>query len=300
MMNRAGLGIACALGAASLYGLVPNFARAAFVNGVPGIESTLFRTFVISIVFAVIAIVQNERLTIPKGAMPSFAGQALATFLVSASYLASVQFIPVGLSVIIFFLFPVLIMLLAPVVEGRSPGLFRLAVALVAFCGLAIAIGPSFEDLDIRGIVLAAIASAGATLQFFSGRSISRYMPPAAFGSLVHLVILVPILLIALATGSGSLQMLPGGSATGLGLVFMCGVAAVYVIAYMVHMLSLRFAPASTVAPFFNLEPVVTTAIAAAILDERLQLNQYAGGGLVLAALGASAFLGRGEKQSDG
>lgn len=300
MMNRAGLGIACALGAASLYGLVPNFARAAFVNGVPGIESTLFRTFVISIVFAVIAIVQNERLTIPKGAMPSFAGQALATFLVSASYLASVQFIPVGLSVIIFFLFPVLIMLLAPVVEGRSPGLFRLAVALVAFCGLAIAIGPSFEDLDIRGIVLAAIASAGATLQFFSGRSISRYMPPAAFGSLVHLVILVPILLIALATGSGSLQMLPGGSATGLGLVFMCGVAAVYVIAYMVHMLSLRFAPASTVAPFFNLEPVVTTAIAAAILDERLQLNQYAGGGLVLAALGASAFLGRREKQSHG
>lgn len=300
MMNRAGLGIACALGAASLYGLVPNFARAAFVNGVPGIESTLFRTFVISIVFAVIAIVQNERLTIPKGAMPSFAGQALATFLVSASYLASVQFIPVGLSVIIFFLFPVLIMLLAPVVEGRSPGLFRLAVALVAFCGLAIAIGPSFEDLDIRGIVLAAIASAGATLQFFSGRSISRYMPPAAFGSLVHLVILAPILLIALATGSGSLQMLPGGSATGLGLVFMCGVAAVYVIAYMVHMLSLRFAPASTVAPFFNLEPVVTTAIAAAILDERLQLNQYAGGGLVLAALGASAFLGRREKQSHG
>ncbi len=300
MMNRAGLGIACALGAASLYGLVPNFARAAFVNGVPGIESTLFRTFVISIVFAVIAIVQNERLTIPKGAMPSFAGQALATFLVSASYLASVQFIPVGLSVIIFFLFPVLIMLLAPVVEGRSPGLFRLAVALVAFCGLAIAIGPSFEDLDIRGIVLAAIASAGATLQFFSGRSISRYMPPAAFGSLVHLVILVPILLIALATGSGSLQMLPGGSATGLGLVFMCGVAAVYVIAYMVHMLSLRFAPASTVAPFFNLEPVVTTASAAAILDERLQLNQYAGGGLVLAALGASAFLGRREKQSHG
>ena len=232
--------------------------------------------------------------------MPSFAGQALATFLVSASYLASIQFIPVGLSVIIFFLFPVLIMLLAPVVEGRSPGLFRLAVALVAFCGLAVAIGPSFEDLDIRGIILAAIASAGATLQFFSGRSISRYMPPAAFGSLVHLVILTPILLIALITGSGTLQMLPGGSATRLGLIFMCGVAAVYVIAYMVHMLSLRFAPASTVAPFFNLEPVVTTAIAAAILDERLQLNQYAGGGLVLAALGASAFLGRRETQSHG
>lgn len=293
MINKAGLGIACALGAAALYGMVPNFARAAFVHGVPGIESTLFRTFAISIVFAIIAIIQNDRLTVPKAAIPSFAGQALATFLVSASYLASVQFIPVGLAVIIFFLFPVLIMLLAPVVEGRNPGLFRIAVALVAFCGLAIAIGPSFEDLDIRGIGLAAIAALGATLQFFSGRAISRYMPPAAFGSLVHLMILPPILAIALVAGSGTLQFLPGGSATGLGLLFMCGVAAVYVVAYMVHMLSLRFASASTVAPFFNLEPVVTTAIAAAILGERLQLNQYAGGGLVLAALVASAILGK-------
>jgi drug/metabolite transporter (DMT)-like permease len=250
---------------------------------------------VISIAFAIIAVVQNERLTIPRAAVPSFVGQAVATFLVSSAYLASVQFIPVGLTVIIFFLFPVLIMLLAPVVEGRSPGLARIAVALVAFCGLAVAIGPSFEDLDIRGILLAAVAAAGATLQFFSGRSISRYMPPATFGSLVHLVILPPILLIALIAGSGSLRILPGGSATTLGLVFMSGVAMVYVIAYMVHMLSLRFAAASTVAPFFNLEPVVTTAFAATVLGERLQLNQYAGGGLVLVALIASAFLGKRE-----
>jgi drug/metabolite transporter (DMT)-like permease len=118
-------------------------------------------------------------------------------------------------------------------------------------------------------------------------------MPPATFGSLVHLVILPPILVIALIVGAGSLRILPGGSATGLGFAFMSGVAAVYVIAYMVHMLSLRFAAASTVAPFFNLEPVVTTTFAAVVLGERLQLNQYAGGGLVLAALLASAFLGK-------
>jgi drug/metabolite transporter (DMT)-like permease len=199
----------------------------------------------------------------------------------------------VGLAVIIFFLFPVLIMLLAPVVEGRNPGLVRIAIAILAFCGLGIAVGPSFDGLDIRGILLAGLAAAGATLQFFSGRSISRYMTPAAFGSLVHLVILPPILLIALYAGSGTIRLFPGGTATAQGLLFMCGVAAVYVVAYMIHMLSLRFAPASTVAPYFNLEPVVTTAIAAAILGERLQVNQYAGGGLVLAALVASSFIGR-------
>ena len=296
MINRAGLGIACALGAAAFYGLVPNFARAAYENGIPPIESTLFRTFVIALAFAVIAVAQNERLVVPRGAVPSFIGQSVATLFVSVAYLGSVQFIPVGLAVIIFFLFPVLIMLLAPVVEGRNPGILRMVIAVVAFCGLAVAVGPSFDSLDIRGILLAGLGAAGAALQFFSGRAISRYMAPAAFGSLVHLSILPPILLIALYVGEGHLRFFPGGPATGQGLLFLAGVGGVYVVAYMVHMLSLRFAPASTVAPFFNLEPVVTTAIAALILGERLQINQYAGGGLVLAALVASSLLGRWKK----
>lgn len=297
MINRAGLGIACALAAAALYGLVPNFARAAFdFGGIPAIESILFRTFAIATAFAVIAAAQGERLTIPRGGWPSFVGQSVATFLVSVAYIGSVQFIPVGLAVIIFYLFPVLIMLLAPVVEGRSPGLLRLLIAVVAFCGLAVAVGPSFQGLDIRGLLLAGLGAAGATLQFFSGRAISRYMPPAAFGGLVHMIILPPILAIALYAGSGTLHFAPGGQATSLGLCFMAGVGAVYIVAYMAQMLSLRFAPASTVAPFFNLEPVVTTAVAALILGERLQINQYAGGALVLAALVASSLLGSWKK----
>ena len=296
MINRAGLGIAFALGAAGLYGLVPNFVRGAISNGIPAIESTLFRTFMIAIVFAIIAVAQGERLTIPKKALPSFIGQSVATLFVSVAYLGSVQFIPVGLAVIIFYLFPVMIMVLAPVVEGRNPGLLRILIALVAFGGLAIAVGPSFDSLDIRGILLAAVGSAGATLQFFSGRAISNYMTPAAFGSLVHMVILPPVLAIAIYAGSGTLQFLPGGPASTAGLFFMSGVAVVYIIAYMGQMLSLRFAPASTVAPFYNLEPVVATATAAAILGERLQTNQYAGGGLVLAALVASSLLGKWKK----
>lgn len=293
MINRAGLGIACALGAAGLYGLVPNFARAAIGNGIPAIESTLFRTFMVAIVFAIIAAAQGERMTIPKSALPSFIGQSVATLFVSVAYLGSVQFIPVGLAVIVFYLFPVLIMALAPVVEGRNPGVLRILIAVVAFFGLAVAVGPSFDNLDIRGVVLAALGSAGAVLQFFSGRAISRYMSPAAFGSLVHIVILPPVLLIALYAGTGTLRFLPGGPATGTGLLFMCGVAIAYIIGYMAHMLSLRFAQASTVAPHFNLEPAVTMAIAAVFLSERLQIHQYVGGMLVLAALVASGLLGK-------
>ena len=123
------------------------------------------------------------------------------------------------------------------------------------------AIGPSFSDLDIRGIGLATLASLAGVVQFFTGRSISRYLTPAVFGSLVHIVIWPATLLVALYVGEGTLQMMPGGAGTATGFYFLLGVAAVYVAAYMLQMSSLRFAPASTVAPFYNLEPIVTTAL---------------------------------------
>jgi drug/metabolite transporter (DMT)-like permease len=121
MVNRTRLGIICALSAAGFYGLVPNFVRGAFNNGIPPVEATLFRTAVIALAFALVALSQGERLLVPRGARWIFAGQAAATLVVSVSYLASVQFIPVGLAVIIFFTFPVLIMLVSPIIEGRRP-----------------------------------------------------------------------------------------------------------------------------------------------------------------------------------
>ena len=293
MINRAGLGIASGLSAAALYGLVPNFTRAGFVNGIPPIESTLVRTSAVIVIFAIIAVLRSEVLRVPRAAVPSFIGQTVATLMVSIGYLMSVQFIPVGLAAIFFFFFPVLIMLLAPVAEGRNPGISRISIGLAAFVGLAIAVGPSFETLDIRGVLLAVMATIGAVMQFFTGRSISRYMTPSVFGCLVHLAIWPAILAIALTVGSGKLQFMPGGTGTPMGLAFMAGLGAVYVVSYMMQMLSLRFVSASIVAPFYNLEPVVTTGIAALTLGERLLINQYAGGGLVLAALVASSLVGR-------
>lgn len=293
MTNRTGLGIVCAFGAAAMYGLMPNFVRAAFEGGVPPVESTLARTFLISVMFSVLAVIQGQSFVIPRPAIPSFLWQAVSTLLVSVCYLGSVQFISVGLAVIIFYFFPVLIMLSAPLIEGRNPGLFRMLIAVMAFIGLGVAVGPSFQTLDIRGLLLATLGTLGATIQFFSGRTISRYMATSVFGSLVHVAILPPFFVIVLYFGGGKLALLPGGSATSTGLAFVAGLAVLYVVAYMVQMLSLRFATASTVAPYYNIEPVIATLAAVAILGETLAINQYIGGAIVLAALVLSSLAGR-------
>jgi drug/metabolite transporter (DMT)-like permease len=290
MHTRTGVGVACALAAASIYGLIPNLARLGFENGVPGVEATLVRTSVIALVLGGIVIFSGQSFRLPRGALPSFILQSIATAIVSVSYLWSVQYIPVGLAVIIFFTFPVIILLAAPMVEGHRPGLVRVLIACVAFAGLAIAIGASIDTIHWGGLALAASSSAGATMQFFSGRSISRYLPPAVFGSLVHIVIWPVTLAIALWWGGGSLAILSSKAVTAVGYAAVLGLGAVYVAAYFAQMQSLRNAPASGAAPYFNLEPVVTTLIAALALGERLTLNQYVGGGLVRAALAAASL----------
>ena len=290
MVNRTGLGIACALGAAGLYGFVPNLVGLGIRNGAPAVEATFFRTSLIAVALAIFAIAQSQSLRIPKAAFRSFAAQATATALVSISYLASIQFIPVSLSVIIFFSFPIVILLAAPLVEGRAPGLMRMSIATVAFAGLAVAVGPSFQSIDVRGIALAVLSSLGATLQFFSGRTLSRHLPPAAIGSLVHFAIWPVTLAVALWFGGGTIAFFPGGATAWPGYAALCGLGVIYVIAYFLQMSSLSHAPASPVAPFYTLEPVVTTGVAALLLGERLALNQYAGGAMVLAALVASSL----------
>lgn len=106
MIERTGLGIGCALAAAAFYGLIPNFSRAAFVNGVPSFETTFVRTALIAVVLVIAAIIRDEKLSIPRRAIPLFAAQATATAVISICYLAAGQYIPVGLAAVIFFTFP--------------------------------------------------------------------------------------------------------------------------------------------------------------------------------------------------
>ncbi|MFL5258935.1 MAG: DMT family transporter [Hyphomicrobiales bacterium] len=285
MITRPLAGIAAALIAACFYGTIPNFARAAFTNGVPGIDSSFLRTTVIALVLGGLSVARGVSLRVPTAGYWSFAGLAVSTLVISVSYLVAVQFIPVALAVIIFFTFPVIILITAPLVEGHAPGPRRVLIGLMAFAGLAIAVGPGFNDLDIRGIALAAAAASGATLQFYSGRLVSRHLDPAAFGSLVHLAIWLPSLAIVLWLGDGAIRSFLPGQASAIGWIWAFALSGAYVAAYFFHMVSLKHAPASVVAPFFNLEPIVATLIAAIFLGETLAVNQYAGGAVVLVAL---------------
>lgn len=296
MQARPALGILLALAAATGYGFIPPLARVGFENGLPTWESALCRASLIIAVFLAVALMLRIPLRVPRGCWPAIGVMAASTLLVSLAYLASIEYIPVGLAVIIFYTCPVIVLLAAPLLEGKPLGLYRLAVACLAFGGLAIAIGPSLQNLDIRGILLAALAAFSAAGQLFSGRTLTARMPPVAFGLIAHLMLWPFMLAAALWWSAGTLQILPGGPVTTAGYCAALALSVIFVATYFVHMKSVSFAPASTVAPFFNIEPVITMIIATLILGERLSLNQYAGGAIVLVALALAGLEGYGRR----
>lgn len=91
--------------------------------------------------------------------------------------------------------------------------------------------------------------------------------------------------MIVLVAGQGHLVLAQPQIWGSTALVFATGVCVAYAFGYLFHMSSLAAAPASIVAPFFNLEPIITLSVSVLVLGEPLTISQYAGALTVIAAL---------------
>ena len=283
-------GILFALAAGLVYGLAPPFTRLAFVNGVPAMETAFWRICALVLLAGVIAVIMGRRISVPRPARLPLLLMIVSTAVISAGYLGAVQFIPVPLTVIIFYTFPILILLTAPLIEGHRLAISQLLIGFVAFAGLLIAIGPGGGGADWRGIGLAGMAAAGAVMQTFVARPLTSQMNMLHLGLLTHLAVL-PIIAAVIVLAGGEFRTLLDPSAIALtGAAALSVVAMSYCAGFSFQMLALRSAPASVVAPYFNIEPLTSVAVAALILAEPPTAREMAGGALVLAALIAAGL----------
>jgi drug/metabolite transporter (DMT)-like permease len=276
--------IAFAIAAASSYALVPNLVRSAYQSGVPALEAVCARTAIVALVLFILARAQRVSFAIPKAAWPGFGLMFLATFAVSTFYLTSLQFITVGMATTFFYTFPIIVAVVSPWLEGRRLSPLLLGLVAMAFVGLMMITGPVVQSLDWRGVALALISAFGCALQFFSGRMLSPHMKPAAFGSLIHILLLPVVIAITLYAGSGTIQLsqFPVLSTPVISVLCM---ALAYCAGYFFHMSAVNKAASDVVAPYFNLEPVLAIMIATLFLGEKLNALQIAGIALVVIAL---------------
>lgn len=206
---------------------------------------------------------------------------ALATTGVSLGYLGSVFFIPVSLAAIIFYTFPLVVAGANALIERRLPTAGESGLFLLAFVGLALAIGPSFQTLDWRGIALAGLASASsATLFIVAARKL---------GHLNDLAVSFQINLFGgglIALGAWILlpdMLVMPGNARGIGLIG--AICLAYLVGVTTLFTAVKQAGPARTALFFNIEPLVSIALAFLLLGERLSGPQLLGGACVITAL---------------
>ncbi len=278
-------GMLLALASAAAFGTNIVSARIAGQAGLNGSLVVFYRVFVMLALVAGVAVLTRTALGVARERRGAVLLFGVASALVGCAYLSSVAFLPVSVAAVVFYTFPVLIVLAEPLLTPVRFSVDRLAVALAAFLGVAMVVGPDLHGFDWRGLALALAASVFAAAQFFAAARIATVpLLPKLFWA--HLVTL-PVTLAILTATAGFLPP----QALLLAPMAVAVTVGGYLVGFLLQVLALARVAPGAAGLAFCAEPVFAVAIAAVVLGERLGALQYAGGGLVLAAIMANVIL---------
>jgi drug/metabolite transporter (DMT)-like permease len=283
--SESGIGTMLALGGASAYGINIIFARMAADAGISGVSVVFYRVLLMLFLVGAITLIARRSLIVPQGERVMVLILGLASTGVGVAYISSIAFIPVTVAVVIFYTYPILIVLLSPLIDGggRRPEL--LLIAFMAFTGVACVVGPAFGELDWRGVALAGAASAFATLQFFTA---TRARRTEVVTKVFWINVMVVPASAAIGLGVGALAA-PGALAAAPIVMFL--VVVTFMIAMLLQLAALARAPAVVIGLAFCAEPLVASLASALVLGERLGAVQILGGGLVIGAIAANVLI---------
>jgi drug/metabolite transporter (DMT)-like permease len=278
-------GLLFALASASLYGFNIVYARIASFAGASGSAIVVYRVFLMLVLVGIVAAVTRSSLKAAQEERGTLLLLGVSTAFVGLCYLSSVAFIPVTVAAVVFYTFPILIVLASPFVEGTRLTPALLGVVALATLGVALVVGPAFGVLDWRGLALAFAASIATAIQFFAAARCRR-TGVIAKTFWIHLLVLPTAALISLAAG----QLAPP-SALALAPFAVAMTIGGYIIGFVLQFVALGRITAVAAGIIYCAEPVVAALSSALILNETLAPLQVAGGALVLAAIIANVLL---------
>lgn len=273
-------GIGFTVLAASLFGLNTISARLAFEGGTDAVTGNATRfAFTLLVLFAWLALKRGRATLAPRQRL---AGLALGIpfALCSFGYLGSIQYIPVSIAVLVLYSYPVLVGLIARVVEREPLGGMRVAALVLAFLGLALALDAQAAALpDWRGLALAALAAAAFSVMIVGGGRLMREADRAQLN--LHLMMSASVVLVvALFAGGG-----PSWPKTEGGWLAFAALLVTFAAAQIALIAGLGRAGPVLTAAVMNLEPVITILLAMLLVGERMTLLQISGAAMVVLAI---------------
>lgn len=277
------IGQLAALGSAAAFAGVATLAGFAYTGDATPVAAVAARLLFGFAGTLVVVAVLRRPWTVPRREWLPTLAITVAWLVVNVGYMASFFYIPVSLAVLIFFTFPVQTALVGPLIAGARPEGATLVAALVAFAGLALALGPDLSGLDWRGCALAFAAAVGLMSTFLLSRRMVVHQDMFTFSFNLHLACAIAVVGYIGVSGGFPLP------ASAPALVALLGVGLFYILAVLLQFLAIRLTGPARASIVFNAEPVLTVLAAAIVLGESLGAGQAAGAALVVAGVYLSA-----------
>ena len=285
---RDAVGIALVLLSTVAVGIAPSLSKLALDSGSNTLTVIALRSLFLIVAVALVMKVIGASFAVDRSVLRICLGTGVVFALMSYGFLGSVEFIPVGLAMLIFFLHPMLVAIAEPLLRGRRPTRQHIVWGLVILCGLGLTLGVDAGGLDWRGIALGLVGAVACAAMIIGNATAMRRA-----GS-----VLVNFYMVATSTAIlGTLLLVTGTTAlpeTGIGWVGIIGTGAGFTVGLLCFFAAMSFIGAVRTTMISNIEPVLGILFAMAIFGDRLGAVQWLGVALVVGGLvGMEAPIGR-------
>tara|TARA_Y100000996_G_C22489489_1_gene629598 strand:+ start:86 stop:964 length:879 start_codon:yes stop_codon:yes gene_type:complete len=280
------LGILFALGAGLFFGILAPTSKIAFNLGV-GVSLAIFlRYLVASLLILPIIPFQKNLFFIYKKNIYDFLLISFGSILLTTGLLLSVKYIDVSLAILIFCTYPILVLCFSVIFNKEEINNNIKILFLSTFIGLFFVLGPSFNNLNIFGVLSALLASLGATTMIVINQKMSnKSISPIQINIFINIFNLIFFFFILYFFFSINFSISKISFLTILIPSFS------YAIALFLQLLAIPRIGQSNTALFLYLEPVVAIIGAVILLKETLNSYQIFGSIVVLSSLALATYL---------
>ena len=276
--STAAIGTTFAIAGAASYGINIVAARLTAQAGVTGPDMIVYRALVFLPLILAIVIATRRRLALTAQERPAVFRFAFFAGGTALAYMSSLKFLPVPMAVTIFYTYPLLVILLSPYTDGVRLSARRWAVALTAFAGVLLAVGPHINTLDPRGVALAFLGALSCAGMFVTGARLTT----DGFVTFFWTQTIALPLALAFAWLTGGLSEPAVIRAAGWPFVIT---AVGFFLGLLFQILAAPRISAASAGLLFLFEPVVGIVAASLVLGEHLGPIQILGLLMIIGAL---------------
>ncbi|WP_258359371.1 DMT family transporter [Moorella sulfitireducens] len=203
----------------------------------------------------------------------STGGQGFTVLLLFYSF----QHIPAAAAILLFYIYPAVVAILAAVFLQESLTRSTLGALAITFLGLVIILGVPAGEWNTGGVVAALLAALANGIYMVGQAHMLKRLDPGTFNAYMTLIVGVVFLAVALITGDFDLAFNIQAFLAITALVLITTV-----LAYTAMAKGLQYIGAQRVAIICTLEPAITAVLAYLVLGEKLLLVQALGGVLII------------------